>query len=111
MQEEGFGSPFCFLERSSMKEEKFVGFDTLKRAVSMTEILDRYGLTEHLRRSGDSLSGACPLHNGHNKSQFRVSLSKSCWICFGDCHTGGSIIDFVSHKEGVGIRQAALLVQ
>jgi DNA primase len=92
-------------------EERFVGFDTLKRAVSMAQVLDRYGLTEQMRRSGDSLSGVCPLHQGHNPTQFRVSLSKNCWICFGDCNTGGSIVDFVSRKEGIGIRDAALLIQ
>lgn len=92
-------------------KEPFVGFDVLKRAVTISQVLDRYGLTERLRRSGDSLSGACPIHNGHNPTQFRVSLSKNCWICFGDCHAGGSIIDFVSRKEGIGIREAALLLQ
>ena len=85
----------------------FVGFDALKRAVSMAQVLDHYGLTDRLHRSGDSLSGPCPIHAGHNKTQFRVSLSKNCWICFGDCNGGGSIIDFVSRKEGVGIREAA----
>jgi DNA primase len=89
----------------------FVGFAMLKQAVSMAQVLDRYGLTERLRRSGDSLSGACPLHAGHNPTQFRVSLAKNCWICFGDCHGGGSIIDFVSRKEGVGVREAGLLIQ
>lgn len=93
------------------KNHHFVGFDTLKRAVSMSQVLQRYGFLEQLYRSGDSLSGACPLHRGHNKSQFRVSLSKNCWICFGDCHRGGSIVDFVSRKEGIGIREAALLIQ
>jgi DNA primase len=77
----------------------------------MIQILDRYGLTERLHRSGDSLSGPCPIHAGHNKTQFRVSLSKNCWICFGDCNGGGSIVDFVSRKEGLGIRDAALLIQ
>ena len=98
---------------STQKNEpsKFVGFDSLKRAVSMIQILDRYGLTNRLHRSGDSLTGVCPLHAGHNPTQFRVSLSKNCWICFGDCHGGGSIVDFVSRKEGVGIRDAALLIQ
>src|SRR5207249_2038136 len=43
--------------------------------------------------------------------QFRVSLSKNCWICFGDCHAGGSIVDFVSRRERIGIREAALLIQ
>lgn len=89
----------------------FVGFDLLKRAVSMVQVLDRYGLVDRLHRSGDNLSGACPIHAGHNQTQFRVSLSKNCWICFGDCNGGGSIIDFVSRKEGVGIRDAALLIQ
>ena len=92
-------------------ENQFVGFDTLKQSVSMVQILDRYGLTERLHRSGDSLSGICPIHAGHNRVQFRVSISRNCWICFGDCHGGGSIIDFVSRKEGVGIRDAALLIQ
>jgi len=92
-------------------KEKFVGFDVLKRSVSIQQVLDRYGLTDRLHRSGDSLSGACPLHSGHNKTQFRVSISKNIWICFGNCHVGGSIVDFVSRKEGIGIRDAALLIQ
>ena len=92
-------------------QEKFVGFDVLKKAVSMIQILEHYRLVNQLHRSGDSLSGACPLHAGHNKSQFRVSISKNCWICFGDCHVGGSIIDFVSRKESVSVREAALLIQ
>ncbi len=91
--------------------EKFVGFDLLKQSVSMAQVLSRYGLLERLHRSGDTLSGVCPIHQGHNPVQFRVSLSKNCWICFGDCHTGGSIVDFVSRKERIGIRDAALLIQ
>ena len=81
------------------KSNAFVGFDALKQAVSMVQVLDRYGLRERLHRSGDNLSGPCPIHAGHNKTQFRVSMSKNCWICFGDCNCGGSIIDFVSRME------------
>jgi len=92
-------------------KEKFVGFETLKRSVSMAQVLERYQLLTTFHRSGDNLSGPCPLHGGHNRTQFRVSLSRNCFICFGDCHGGGSIIDFVSRKEGVGIRDAALLLQ
>ena len=95
----------------SGKSNAFVGFDALKQAVSMVQVLDRYGLRGRLHRSGDSLSGPCPIHAGHNKTQFRVSMSKNCWICFGDCNCGGSIIDFVSRMEKVGIREAALLIQ
>ena len=90
---------------------KFVGFDVLKTAVSMHQVLEHYGLLGRLHRNGDSLSGPCPLHGGHNPTQFRVSLDRDCFICFGDCHRGGSIVDFVSLKERVGIRDAALLLQ
>jgi len=92
-------------------KQRFIGFDALKRTVSMVQILERYDLIDRLHRSRDSLTGTCPLHAGHNKTQFRVSISKNCWICFGDCHCGGSIIDFISRKEGIGIRDAALLIQ
>ncbi len=88
----------------------FVGFHALKQAVTIVQVLNRYGLLDQMHRSGDSLSGPCPLHAGHDESQFRVSISKNCWICF-TCHAGGSIIDFVSRKEGIGIREAALLIQ
>lgn len=96
---------------SENKENRFIGFKQLKQSVTMEQVLERYGLLEKLRHSGDSLSGVCPLHQGHNPTQFRVSLSRNCWICFGDCHAGGSIIDFVSRMEKVGIREAGLLLQ
>ena len=96
---------------SENKENRFIGFNRLKQSVTMEQVLERYGLLEKLRRGGDSLSGVCPLHQGHNPTQFRVSLGRDCWICFGDCHAGGSIIDFVSRMEKVGIREAGLLLQ
>lgn len=94
-----------------IKNSRFVGFEELKRSVSMEQVLRRYGLMETLRRSGESLTGVCPLHHGHNPTQFRVSLGRNCWICFGDCHSGGSIVDFVARMEGTGIRDAGMLLQ
>lgn len=94
-----------------MNEQKFIGFDRLKQSVTIEQVLERYALLERLHRSGDSLSGPCPIHQGHNPTQFRVSLSKNCWICFGDCNSGGSIVDFVSRMENIGIRDAALQLQ
>lgn len=41
---------------------------------------------------------------------FRVSVVKNCFNCFGKCKAGGNILDFVSRKEGVAIREAALLI-
>jgi len=96
---------------SENNKSRFVGFDQLKQSISMQQVLDRYGLLEKLRRSGESLTGPCPLHQGHNPTQFRVSLLKNCWICFGDCHGGGSILDFVARMEGITVREAGMQLQ
>ena len=89
----------------------FVVFSEIKKAVSILQILDRYDLTGSLHRSGDNLMGVCPIHKGQNRTQFRVSLAKNCWNCFGACKEGGNILDFVSRMENVNIREAALLIQ
>lgn len=94
-----------------MPKSQFVDFSLVKKSVSMRQILDHYQLTNKLQQKGDSLSGVCPIHTGDNPTQFRVSLSKNCWNCFGQCKRGGNIIDFVSLKEGVTIREAALRIQ
>ena len=60
---------------------RFVDFKAVKAAVSMLQVLERYGLAEKFKRSGDSLSGPCPLHDGQNPTQFRVSIGKNCWYC------------------------------
>ena len=86
----------------------FVDFKAVKAAVTMLQVLEHYGVAESFKRTGNSLSGPCPLHNGQNRTQFRVSLEKNCWNCFGTCNGGGNVLDFVAHKEGCSLRDAAL---
>lgn len=89
---------------------RFVSFKAVKQAVSMRQVLEHYGLLDTLKRHGaDGLTGPCPIHHGANKTQFRVSLAKNCWNCFGGCE-GGNALDFVAAMEGADIRQAALLM-
>lgn len=95
----------------SMPSNAFVDFKLVKARVTITQVLERYDLMRVFKRSGDRLSGPCPLHRGTNPTQFRVSVSKHCWNCFGSCGRGGNIIDFVSLREGVPFRDAALLLQ
>jgi len=87
---------------------RFVDFKAVKAAVSMLQVLEHYGLAASFKRSGNSLSGPCPLHDGQNRTQFRVSLEKNCWNCFGTCKGGGNVLDFVARKEGCSLREAAL---
>src|SRR5437588_9851970 len=77
---------------------RFVDFKAVKAVVSMLQVLEHYGLAGSFKRSGNSLSGPCPLHGGENRTQFRVSLEKNCWNCFGTCKGGGNILDFVARK-------------
>ena len=60
-----------------MPKSMFVDFKAIKAAVTMEQVLDRYGLLDKFKRSGDSLSGPCPIHKGSNPTQFRVSISKN----------------------------------
>ncbi len=89
---------------------RFVDFKAVKVAVTISQVLEHYGLTAKFKQSGDSLSGCCPLHDGQNPTQFRVSISKNCWNCFGRCNDGGNILDFVARKECVTLREAALML-
>ena len=91
-----------------MPKNQFVDFKAVKAAVSMEQALDHYGLLEKLKRNGDSLTGACPIHRGTNSTQFRVSLGKNLWNCFSDCKGGGNILDFIAKMEDVSVHAAAL---
>lgn len=90
---------------------EFVDFKVIKQAVTIMQVLDHYGITGSFKQSGDTLSGCCPLHGGSNTTQFRVSVSKNCFNCFGECKSGGNVLDFVAKKEKVSVRAAALLIQ
>ncbi len=91
-----------------MSKSSFVDFKAVKTAIGMEQVLDHYGLLDRFKRSGDSLSGPCPIHNGSNPTQFRVSLSKNVWNCFSECKHGGNVLDFIAKKENVSIHAAAL---
>lgn len=93
-----------------MPKTEWVDFEQVKKSVTIVQILERYGLMTKLHRRGDSLSGPCPIHNGENATAFRVSISKNCWNCFSQCKCGGNVLDFVSKKENVSIRKAALMI-
>ena len=86
----------------------FVDFKAIKAAVSMEQVLAHYQLSARFKRGKkDSLSGPCPIHQGSNPNQFRVSLDKNCWNCFSECKCGGNVLDFVAKMESVDLNEAA----
>jgi DNA primase len=91
-----------------MPKSQFVDFKAVKAAITMEQILEHYGLLDKFKRSGDSLSGPCPIHKGSNPTQFRVSTEKNIWHCFSECKHGGNTLDFIAKMEDVSIHAAAL---
>ena len=91
-----------------MPRSSFVDFKAVKAVTTMEQVLQHYGLMDKFTKKGDSLNGPCPIHNGENPTQFRVSLSKNIWNCFSKCKQGGNVLDFISKMEDVSIHAAAL---
>lgn len=93
-----------------MSKKMFIDFAAVKAAVNMEQVLDHYGLRDkmHSIRNGDGLEGCCPIHQGSNPTQFKISLSKNCWNCFSDCKCGGNVLDFVMRMENVDTHEAAM---
>src|SRR6266567_4428597 len=91
-----------------MPKSSFIDFKAVKAAITMQEVLENYGISDRFKKSGDSLSGPCPIHGGSNPTQFRVSISKNIWNCFSKCKHGGNVLDFIAKMEKVSIHAAAL---
>ena len=90
------------------KTENWVDFKELKERITFEMVLDRYGLLGKLKRSGKNLVGRCPIHHGSNPRQFSVDPERNIFNCFGNCKSGGNILDFVSKMENIPVRSAAL---
>jgi hypothetical protein len=89
------------------RKNNWVDFQTIKGAVTMEMVLDHYHIAG-LKRVGQELKGACPIHAGDKKSKtFSVNLAKNAFKCF-SCEARGNVLDFVANKEGCSVRDAAL---
>lgn len=91
-----------------MSKKPFVNFQDIRSRITMEQVLSHYKLLDTLKRSGQSLTGACPIHKGTNKTQFRVNTEKNLWNCFSECAHGGNTLDFISRMEVCSIHDAAI---
>ena len=91
--------------------KNWVDYKKIKATVTMEMVLKHYGLFEALTKEPDKNAlGPCPIHNGKNPRNLSVCLEKNIWRCFGECDSGGNILDFVSKMEKCSIREAALFL-
>jgi CHC2 zinc finger len=61
-----------------------------------------------LKRVGPEWKGCCPFHKEKTPS-FSVNQAKGTYYCFG-CQSGGDVFKFVRESEGVGFRDAVMIV-
>ena len=91
-----------------MPKKPFVDFREVRSRITMEQVLSHYGVLDSFKRTGDRLSGPCPIHGGSNPTQFRVDTEKNLWNCFSECKHGGNVLDFIAKKEDVSIHEAAI---
>jgi DNA primase len=85
----------------------WIEFASLKQAVPLMSVLERYGIGGGLRRSGkDQWRGRCPLHGGEGRDAFHVNTRRQLFHCF-SCGAGGTVRDLVAAIEHCGVREAA----
>src|SRR4051812_35186231 len=90
-------------------ESNWVDFKALKAAVSMTAVLQHYGVGG-LKKRGAELRGRCPIHQGDTSEAFHVNTEKNAFQCF-SCKAKGNVLDFVAAMEQCSVRDAGLKLQ
>ncbi|WP_061217340.1 CHC2 zinc finger domain-containing protein [Leptospira interrogans] len=80
----------------------------LKVETDLLALVRSYGI--ELKNHGTNWLGRCPFHEDRTPS-FVVTPAKNLWHCMGACKTGGSAIDFVMKREGLGFHEAAEVLQ
>jgi CHC2 zinc finger len=97
---------------SSEDQKPWIDFKQIKESADVESVLDQCGILDGLQRQGAELVGWCPLGKAdqHGKGDsFAFNTQKKTFQCFA-CKARGSILDFVSRLQGVGLREAATFV-
>jgi DNA primase len=92
-----------------MMSRNLISFKELKQRISLEQVLRFYNLFGELKLKGKSHRGPCPFCEAADGTPFSVSLEKNCFQCF-LCRASGNILDFVSNREGVSIREAGQIL-
>lgn len=105
-------------QKMSTKKEsdKWVDLTEVKTKVTMSMLIEYYGLKLKKARKEGEYKGYCPLHNGNRNDQFCINLKggkygTGMFQCF-SCHAKGNVLEFIMKKEEIADpREAGLFVK
>jgi DNA primase len=91
-----------------MRQNKRVDFKALRQRVPIERVVDMLGI--QLKKSGAQLRGSCPVCSAASDRCFVVTPALDRFWCFGDCKSGGDVIELVARVKQMTHKEAALLL-
>ena len=98
-------------KNESGQESPWLDADEIKRRVSITEVLEKYGHLDGMKQSGKRLKGLSPFRE-ESRPSFFADTEKNIWNDFGGRPEGvpGNVIGLVQAFEGCGFREALVIL-
>lgn len=84
---------------------EFTWVDEVKEKADLVVVVEKYST---LKRSGSSLRGPCPLHQGKDPN-FSIFGDRAHYKCF-VCGKSGDVFNFIMEKEGLDFMGAARML-
>ena len=91
-----------------MRSNKRVDFKALRQRIPIERVTDMLGI--QLKKTGAQLRGSCPICSNASSRCFVVTPALNRFWCFGDCQSGGDVIELVARVKQMSHKDAAHLL-
>ena len=91
-----------------MPTHKRVDFKELRQRITIEQACAM--LDVPLKKSGAQLRGSCPICSNASDRCFVVTPAINRFWCFGDCQSGGDVIELVAQARKLSHKDAAKLL-
>lgn len=91
-----------------MPYNKRVDFKALRQRIPIEQVCDMLGI--RLKKTGKQLRGPCPICSHASDRCFVVTPDINRFWCFGDCNSGGDVIELTVRVRQLSHKDAAQLL-